>query len=47
MKTNPFVFDMRLHSIIRENQVDRFTTKQLRDAYAQCIFRPIVTAHSV
>tara|TARA_R110002033_G_scaffold122766_4_gene165305 strand:+ start:3941 stop:4537 length:597 start_codon:yes stop_codon:yes gene_type:complete len=35
MKTNPFVFDMRLHSIIRENQVDRFTTKQLRDAYAQ------------
>lgn len=35
MKSSPFIFDRRLHELLQQGRYNRFTTRDLRDAYAE------------
>ncbi|MFZ5957229.1 hypothetical protein ACOXVJ_06905 [Pseudomonas knackmussii] len=35
MKSISFIFDRRLHELLQQGRYDRFTTRDLRDAYAE------------
>jgi len=35
MKSSSFIFDRRLHELLQQGRYDHFTTRELRDAYAE------------
>ncbi len=37
MKSDSFTFDSRLYQLLQQDRFAKFTTRDLRDAYAQCL----------
>lgn len=35
MKPDPFTFDRRLYDLLQQDGFERFTTREMRDAYAK------------